>query len=48
VEVLGDVGLAVAGEATSRNDASALDEAEARSISHWFPYDRVRVVNAVP
>uniref|UniRef100_A0A7R9TH19 Uncharacterized protein n=1 Tax=Micromonas pusilla TaxID=38833 RepID=A0A7R9TH19_MICPS len=28
VEVLGDVGLAVAGEATSRNDASALDEAE--------------------
>jgi hypothetical protein len=22
--------------------------AEARSISHWFPYDRVRVVNADP
>ena len=21
---------------------------KARSISHWFPYDRVRVVNAVP
>jgi hypothetical protein len=22
--------------------------AQARSISHWSPYDRVRVVNAVP
>ena len=21
---------------------------QARSISHWFPYDRVRVVNADP
>jgi prenylcysteine alpha-carboxyl methylesterase len=21
---------------------------QARSILHWFPYDRVRVVNAVP
>ena len=21
---------------------------QARSISHWFPYDRVRAVNAVP
>ena len=21
---------------------------EVRPISHWFPYDRVRVVNAVP
>jgi len=24
------------------------DASEARSISHWFPYDRVRVVNADP
>ena len=28
--------------------ALTLMVAEARSISHWFPYDRVRVVNADP
>ena len=33
-----------------RRDDGASDENEdeVRSISHWSPYDRVRVVNAVP
>ncbi len=29
-------------------DALLEMDVEARSISHWFPYDRVRVVNADP
>ena len=29
-------------------DGGAESAAEARSISHWSPYDRVGVVNAVP
>jgi alpha-1,3-glucosyltransferase len=34
--------LALAADADSAGVAS-----QARSISHWFPYDRVRVVNVV-
>jgi hypothetical protein len=36
--------IATRGVATKHDDAKS----QARSISHWFPYDRVRVVNADP
>jgi hypothetical protein len=35
-------------DAKRERDAAAAREAEVRSISHWFPYDGVRVVNADP
>jgi hypothetical protein len=35
-------------EAEAREERERLRRVSSRSIPHWSPYDRVRVVNAVP
>jgi hypothetical protein len=42
----GTLVLALEFFASARNQQTAATEV--RSISHWSPYDRVRVVNAIP